>query len=159
MSRRIQSYAFRTFLAISSQPPFPRSTNPEATQIASRVEFNLLQCDAGEGWAHRIPEARATAFPERTWDQPALRIPSDSHALGSVKKAASQLGFPRGGELQELRSQHLLPSTSTPFQHARPILTSVWKMEIVFQSTTQAACSPPFPDNLQLKNSSGGSKV
>lgn len=96
---------------------------------------SLTYCSVMQAKAGHISGARATAFPERNWDLPALRIPSNSHAPHS-QKASSQLGFPRGVELQELCSQHLLLSTSTPFQNAQPMLTSVWEMKIDFQATT-----------------------
>jgi hypothetical protein len=78
--------------------------------------------------ARRISETRAAAFPERSWGSPALRILSNSHALGS-RRGSHTARLPLGVELQELCSSILLP-TATPSQHARPIPTSDWKMEI-----------------------------
>lgn len=139
----MQSYAFLTFLAISSQLPFPHTTYPEATQIANHVKFNLLQCDAGEGWAHLWSESNC--FSGEELGLASYEDPSQVAGSRLSKKAPSLLGFPRGAELQELCSQHLLLPTSTPFQNTRPIRTVSEKMKMHLQSTTQAACSYQSP--------------
>lgn len=125
---RIRSSASLTFLAISSQLPFPRTTYPEATQTANQpfwVELTAAWCRRRLGASLK---ARATAFPERNWDQPALRILSNSHALRSVRRLPHSPASPKSGASRTLlraSSSRLPPPSRThgPLE----LVTERWK--------------------------------
>ena len=77
------------------------------------------------------------------------------HTLRSVRRLPHSSASPE--EWSFKNSAHSISSSRLPppFQNTQPSLTSVWEMEIHFQSTTRAAGSLPVPDNLQLKNRGG----
>lgn len=96
-----------------SAPPAPH----HITRGHSNCQPTMLSwtyCSVMQAKARRISEARATAFPERNWDQPALRILSNSHALRTVRKLPHSPASPKSGASRTLlrASSSLLPPTS-----------------------------------------------
>lgn len=76
----------------------------------------------------RISEGRATAFPERNWDRPALRILSNSHAVRSVRRLSHSSASPEEWSSRTLltASSSLLPPpsrTHCPFK----LVSERWK--------------------------------
>lgn len=78
--------------------------------------------------ARRISEARATAFPERNWDQPPLRILSNSHALLSVRRLPHSPASPKSKASRTLlrASSSLLPPPSRTHGPLE-LVTERWK--------------------------------
>lgn len=85
-------------------------------------------CSVMQAKARRISEARATAFPERNWDQPALRILSNSHARRSLRRLPHSPASPKSGASRTLlraSSSRLPPPSRThgPLE----LVTERWK--------------------------------
>ncbi|KAL0619461.1 hypothetical protein AAY473_012142 [Plecturocebus cupreus] len=96
--------------------PFPRTTYPEATPFANHVQFNLLQCDAGESWAHLWSESHCFSGEELgpAGSQDPFQFTRSPHSSASPAERSFQ------------NSAHsILLLTAAAFQNTRPIGTTV----------------------------------
>lgn len=117
---RIRSSASLTFLAISSQLPFPRTTYPEATQTANQpcwVELTAAWCRRRLGASlkrERQLFRRGTGTSQLSGSFPI-------HTLSAPSEGSHTAQLPPRAELQELCSEHPPPDC-----HPLPEHTARW---------------------------------